>query len=127
MEQGLAPAQPGELQRAASRQHHSHVGVGLGHRLQGADLVVRQGQVVPVQPLALKALGDTQKEDDRLGPTGQLGRLPLQVLRGLAVPAVGLGVADDLQTALLQTVQGPVQSGGADQRRPRPLVPGLQG
>ena len=80
VEQGLTPVQPGQLQRAAPRQHHSHVGVGLGHRLQGADLVVRQGQVVPVQPLALKALGDTQKEDDRLGPTGQLGRLLLQAV-----------------------------------------------
>ena len=95
VKQGLAPVQPGELQRAAPRQHHCHVGVGLGHRLQGADLVVRQGQVVPVQPLALKALGDAQKEDDRLRLTGQLRRLPLQALRGLAVPAVGLGVADD--------------------------------
>ena len=95
MKQGLAPVQPGELQRAAPRQHHCHVGVGLGHRLQGADLVVRQGQVVPVQPLALKALGDAQKEDDRLRLTGQLRCLPLQALRGLAVPAVGLGVADD--------------------------------
>ena len=77
-------------------QHHSHVGVGLGDHLQGADLVVRQGQVAPVQPLALKALGDAQKEDDRFRLTGQLHRLPLQVLRGLAVPAVGLGVADDV-------------------------------
>ena len=127
MEQGLAPAQPGELQRAASRQHHSHVGVDLGHRLQGADLVVRQGQVVPVQPLALKALGDAQKEEDRLCPAGQLRRLPLQALRGLAAPAVGLGVADDVQTALLQAVQGPVQPGGVDQGGTGPLIPGLQG